>query len=151
MIYVVTDVGGGKELNGTLNSLNYISLRWMIREVIKSGCGIKFDNEALKQLKIEFDGEKIKEVDRVDALAKEHDSLVLDRIWWLLEIIPMKFRYQEHDGSWKTTFRYGDPIWKVVMLTRTHQMASRAGTANCEQGTSVPQLCEDAGGIEGGV
>ncbi|KAF7768283.1 hypothetical protein Agabi119p4_7526 [Agaricus bisporus var. burnettii] len=140
-----SDVGGGKELNGTLNSLNYISLRWMIREVIKSGCGIKFDNEALKQLKIEFDDEKIKEVDRVDALAQEHDSLVLDRIWWLLEIIPMKFRYQEHDGSWKTTFRWHlgrgrrivnkEPVFHSSVKTRVELKAGYKPRAEWEAGT----------------
>jgi hypothetical protein len=77
----------------------------MIREVIRSGCGIGFDEEGMKRLNIFFDDEKIKEEDSGDAIEPLHDQLKAAPIWWLLEIIPTKSRYQEPDGTWKATFR----------------------------------------------
>ena len=46
------DVGGGNDANETLHSLSNISLRWMLREIVKAQCGILFDNSALKRLGI---------------------------------------------------------------------------------------------------
>ena len=46
------DVGGGNDPNGTLHSLSNISLRWMLREIVKAQCGILFDNSALKRMGI---------------------------------------------------------------------------------------------------
>jgi hypothetical protein len=42
------DVGGGNLLDTAAQALSKIPLRWMIREVIKSNCGIQFDDEALQ-------------------------------------------------------------------------------------------------------
>jgi len=46
------DVGGGNDTNKTLHSLSNISLRWMLREIVKTQCGILFDNSALKRMGI---------------------------------------------------------------------------------------------------
>lgn len=46
------DVGGGNDPNNTLHSLSNISLRWMLREIVKAQCGILFDNSALKRMGI---------------------------------------------------------------------------------------------------
>lgn len=46
------DVGGGNDVNATLHSLSNISLRWMLREIVKAQCGILFDNSALKRMGI---------------------------------------------------------------------------------------------------
>jgi hypothetical protein len=44
------DVGGGSTLDSDPQSLANISLRWMVREVIKAQCGILFDNGALARM-----------------------------------------------------------------------------------------------------
>ncbi|THU90431.1 hypothetical protein K435DRAFT_841472 [Dendrothele bispora CBS 962.96] len=39
-----------------------------------------------------------------DAMSPKYDQLKLSRSWWLLEYIPMQFRYQRGDNYWVTTF-----------------------------------------------
>lgn len=100
---VVTDVGGGAVSNGTTSSLANISLRWMIREVIASGCGILFDASALMRANITLDPEPTTaevDLDMQDAVQPLHDELKLDPLWWLLEIIPLQYSWQDADGIW---------------------------------------------------
>ncbi|KAF5355040.1 hypothetical protein D9756_005790 [Leucocoprinus leucothites] len=40
------------------------------------------------------------EIDLRDALSPKYDQLKLARWWWILEVIPMKFRYQKENKSW---------------------------------------------------
>ncbi|CAL1713203.1 unnamed protein product [Somion occarium] len=47
-----SDVGGGSVPDGTKYSLANITLRWMVRQVVLSQCGINFDNEALNRARI---------------------------------------------------------------------------------------------------
>ena len=37
-----------------------------------------------------------------DVLADIHDRLKSQPLWWLLELMPMKFTWQEDDGMWKS-------------------------------------------------
>jgi hypothetical protein len=37
-----------------------------------------------------------------DALSPIYDQLTMHRFWWILELIPMKFRYQRADDRWKS-------------------------------------------------
>lgn len=46
------DVGGGSVVNTAEYSLADIPLYWMVREVVRSQCGIKFDEDALQRLQI---------------------------------------------------------------------------------------------------
>ncbi|ELU44438.1 hypothetical protein AG1IA_01522 [Rhizoctonia solani AG-1 IA] len=43
----VLDVGGGAEKDGEDKQLSNISLRWMIRQIIASGCDIKFNDQVM--------------------------------------------------------------------------------------------------------
>jgi hypothetical protein len=40
------------------------------------------------------------EEDLMDILSPINDRLTLSKAWWLLEIIPLKFRHQKEDGNW---------------------------------------------------
>lgn len=40
------------------------------------------------------------EEDLADILSPINDELARSKSWWLLEIIPLKQRYQEKDGTW---------------------------------------------------
>ncbi|KAF8527523.1 hypothetical protein BU17DRAFT_39727 [Hysterangium stoloniferum] len=44
-----SDVGGGATRDDDANSLSNITLRWMVREIVKAQCGIQFDPTALKR------------------------------------------------------------------------------------------------------
>ncbi|KAH7909231.1 hypothetical protein BJ138DRAFT_1011235 [Hygrophoropsis aurantiaca] len=35
-----------------------------------------------------------------NALAPLHDALVSDKLWWLLEIVPLPFAWQDENGTW---------------------------------------------------
>ena len=41
----------------------------------------------------------------VDAVQPLHDELKLDRWWWLLEIIPTNYTYQDDRGVWHSKWR----------------------------------------------
>ncbi|KAG7088030.1 hypothetical protein E1B28_012066 [Marasmius oreades] len=123
------DVGGGSVSNSEPHSLGNISLRWMIRQVILSQCGVLFKNEALSKTWVDFPptplpfptkakeswSEKgstsdngVAESDRQDAVTPLHDQLKLkggNILWWILEIIPLDYSWQDAKGVWHSTFK----------------------------------------------
>jgi len=145
-----SDVGGGSVKDAVRHSLADISLRWMVKQVILSQCGIRFDAAALRKSDIdvstiilagatqsiakqffgreteagssspgssgeEGSGEHMirkKDADiqtwprDQDALADMHDQLKSQPMWWPLELMPMKFTWQEADGTWKSEWGY---------------------------------------------
>jgi hypothetical protein len=40
-----------------------------------------------------------------DALAPMFDELQIQKVWWLLEILPLPFAYQDAHGKWHTKWR----------------------------------------------
>ncbi|KAF5348457.1 hypothetical protein D9756_009559 [Leucocoprinus leucothites] len=44
------------------------------------------------------------EIDLKDALSPVYDQLKLKLFWWILELIPMRYRYQKEDNSWTSYF-----------------------------------------------
>jgi len=148
-----SDVGGGAVEDSVRYSLGDISLRWMVKQVILSQCGITFDAAALRRADIDVStivlagpaqqtveqlwrrkpetssgplspsaeddsGEdmiqkgKEKEPEAQvwpqdqDVLTDIHDQLKSRPIWWILELMPMKFTWQEADGTWKSKWGY---------------------------------------------
>jgi hypothetical protein len=146
-----SDVGGGAVDDAVRYSLGEISLRWMVKQVILSQIGIRFDGTALRGADIDIstitptettqptveqvwrrkseaevvvipptslgeDGSgedmirkgKGKHVEaqvlprEQDVLTDVHDQLKSQPMWWLLELMPMKFTWQEPDGTWKS-------------------------------------------------
>ncbi|KAJ7598622.1 hypothetical protein C8J56DRAFT_1039511 [Mycena floridula] len=39
-----------------------------------------------------------------DVLSPIHDQLEIKKSWWILEILPMEYKYQESDDKWKSGF-----------------------------------------------
>ncbi|KAF8628631.1 hypothetical protein AX15_003766 [Amanita polypyramis BW_CC] len=110
-----SDVGGGAVPNNTDHSLANITLRWMVREVIGSQCGILFDEAALARngiadvafprfspFKFDTTGRRL---DAEDAVRPLHDELVLDKAWWMLEILPFMEYWQDTSGYWRRKLR----------------------------------------------
>ncbi|KIK27504.1 hypothetical protein PISMIDRAFT_28089 [Pisolithus microcarpus 441] len=130
------DVGGGNVPNDEKVSLAQIPLRWMIEQVIASGCGVLFKDEGLKDLGITVQpvpAQAGKEAVAVasdvkpcdvkdlaptsnsppgpsptgvadpefeDAIAPLYDKLQITKAWWLLEIIPLPWSWQDDNGKW---------------------------------------------------
>ncbi|KAF8892854.1 hypothetical protein CPB85DRAFT_1230449 [Mucidula mucida] len=116
------DVGGGSVANEVRNSLARIPLRWMIRQCFLLKTGIMFHAELLKNLGLEpttlypqvkprpppvscpmptTTGHPTEEdEDIMDAVCPIFDQLEISKIWWILEYIPAKLRFQHSDNSW---------------------------------------------------
>jgi len=163
------DVGGGSVSDTTVHSLSGDTLRWMVRQVVLSQCGIMFDSEALLRANIPdsvFTGvgfaavaattspeqvadsklnspiadeespsanpfaspkllskaiESVATSDatddtntdtgptssgpiNIDALQPIYDQLKINPLWWILEIIPLTYSYQDTSGKWHKSF-----------------------------------------------
>jgi len=77
----------------------------MVREIILSDCGIAFEEDALRQcigsissplMPVNADPEP----DMVDAIQPIHDELKSNVLWWVLEVIPTQYCYQDGKGWW---------------------------------------------------
>lgn len=118
-----TDVGGGAVPNTTTDSLADIPLRWMVREALNASCALQFDPDALTRANINLDLEPSQaelELDLADAVEPLHDELKLDPLWWLLEIVPLSYSWQDAQGVWHREWRYvmGFGSGCSLMLTR---------------------------------
>lgn len=88
--------------NGAPHALAYITLRWMVREIVKSGCGIQFEEDAINRLNIDLASDETETLDDQDAVQPMHDELKSNPLWWLLEIVPLTYTWQDTDGTWKS-------------------------------------------------
>ncbi|KAE9403227.1 hypothetical protein BT96DRAFT_854948 [Gymnopus androsaceus JB14] len=127
------DIGGGSVPNATKQALADIPLRWMIRQIMESQCGIQFNEAGLMELEIPFEAipaaipskpevpstgsntdstgsssvpSSWRALDALDAVQPLHDALVADPAWWLLEILPMESKYQDANCAWHTSYAW---------------------------------------------
>lgn len=85
----------------------------MIRQVMAADCGIQFDEDALRRVDIPISlapspteaGPKEAQLDAGDAYQPLHDELTTQRIWWILEILPLHYTWQDASGVWHKSFR----------------------------------------------
>jgi hypothetical protein len=84
----------------------------MIREVIASQCGIQFcDNELIRDVVSSMSTETqanpnpVEVETEIDMSQPIHDELKSTPIWWLLEIIPLHYSYQNTQGVWRTIYK----------------------------------------------
>ncbi|KAF8895648.1 hypothetical protein BD779DRAFT_1609141 [Infundibulicybe gibba] len=142
-----SDVGGGSVGNDSPHSLANISLRWMVREVMMSQCGIQFEQNALARASIPTPPRRDGPGQR-DALESLHDELKSNVLWWLLEIIPLHFTWQDANGLWhrNLTFNLGKgrvitdarPRFHATVEQRMNDPASKyAPKAKWTAGTQV--------------
>ena len=133
------DIGGGSHHNRLRNSLSFLPLRWMIREVEDAKCGIVFDEKRKEDYMREAlpISESPHAQDAVsaqgaanghsaqshtlpryaaDVFATLYDQLVLAWIWWLLEAFPLLTTYQTMDGDWIRQKVYVSPIPFSIIL-----------------------------------
>jgi len=99
-----SDVGGSAVEDTVLYSLANISLRWMVKQVELSHCGIKFDTAALRKADMirspTQPAEGLAWPREQDVRTAIHDQLKAKPLWLGLEILPMKFTWQDPDGTW---------------------------------------------------
>ena len=102
---ISTDIGGGAVTNDVEQSLANIPLRWMLREIFASGLGHIFDSSALARANINL-GPKLTtyemELDSTDAVEPINDRMY--SAWWLLEILPFPYSFQDMENVWQTSF-----------------------------------------------
>ena len=74
----------------------------MVREIAASGFGTIFDASALARAKISLDPEPTEiEMDALDPL---YNQLRITFVWWLLEILPFPYSYQDANNVWHTSY-----------------------------------------------
>ena len=107
----------------------------MVREVVASQCGILFDSKAMSIMNVHVDlppqsffaapipsssqprnapptvqtpapADRDASLDKLDAVEPLHDELKLEPAWWLLEIIPFPFSWQDAKGNWHKRWRW---------------------------------------------
>jgi uncharacterized protein (DUF2235 family) len=145
-----SDVGGGAVTNSTANSLADISLRWMVREAMTASCNIKFDPAALIRANLNLELEPTTaelELDLSDALEPLHDELKLDPLWWLLEIVPLQYSWQDAQGVWhrEWSIHLGrgrkivdpQPNFHATVMTRMQSPLKYTPKAKWKAGTQV--------------
>ena len=92
----------------------------MIEQIVQSKTPIKFDDHAFAAWHIPTDILQDKHVavpqggvtvisdhnpqDARDAVQRITDELYKQPLWWILEILPLKYMYQLPDGRWKPTY-----------------------------------------------
>jgi len=130
---------GGAVGDDSRYSLADISLRWMVKQVVLSQCGILFDHTALRKADIDISSVIITDQPTVsdfwkkgsktpespptepghedsdghngqdaaelwptdqDVLTDSHDLLRRGMAWWMLEMLPTKYAWQEANGKW---------------------------------------------------
>ena len=92
----------------------------MVREVMKSGFGFIFDPSALVRAKLNLEPEPTTseiERDSADALEPLHDELQSHILWWVLEIMPFPFSWQNIKRVWQTSYMYVWITWKSWLST----------------------------------
>lgn len=100
----------------------------MVREIIESQCGIQFDLAAMERLNVKpsldfaaappsppsngstqsnslLSADDIS-ADKHDALQPLHDQLSAQPLWWILEVIPMPFTWQDKLGVWRKKWKF---------------------------------------------
>ncbi|TFK34711.1 hypothetical protein BDQ12DRAFT_726579 [Crucibulum laeve] len=181
-----SDVGGGAVTNDTASNLANITLRWMVREIMLSGCEIQFDDAALARVGIEripcdparasgaassnhlsvplntsttggattsglpadsHPTENDKALDAVDVLQPIHDSLKSDFLWWILEILPLSYSWQDAQGVWHKdwspnfgrgrTIQDPNPNFHISVKERIESNLKYAPRAKWAKGTEV--------------
>jgi len=104
------DIGGGLTTMDTPHALSNISLRWMVRQIVQSKCGIQLDEEALKRLHIplgdlsEGDLQAAEAREAQDAVAPLHNAFRRVPFWWILELFPGTYVWQDANGAWRKTW-----------------------------------------------
>ncbi|KZT12113.1 uncharacterized protein LAESUDRAFT_670416 [Laetiporus sulphureus 93-53] len=127
------DIGGSAVGDDEKLALSDITLRWMVRQIVASQCGIVFDQAELLRANIpdsifgfpvtppleekrlrddpssstEGSGEQIPVerpavLDKMNAVQPMHDQLKQIPVWWLLEVTPTSYNWQEPNGRWHT-------------------------------------------------
>ncbi|CAE6442142.1 unnamed protein product [Rhizoctonia solani] len=113
-----SDVGGGAEKDGEDKQLSNISLRWMIRQIVASGCDIEFNDQVMNassatkhfDMNVSISNDSTRPMTKAqiqemnDAQARAHDNL-RNPAWWPLEFIPLFRTFVNYQGDSQTTFR----------------------------------------------
>jgi hypothetical protein len=80
----------------------------MIEQIVRSKCEIQFNFEAFDRWDIPRTiglGVGSNTQDVQDAVQKITNQLKIKPLWWFLEILPLKYIFQDNNGIWYYTRR----------------------------------------------
>lgn len=124
-VLYTTDVGGGNtddidDKTGKLNpALANTSLRWMLRQVVAANqpeCPVYFDEATLELWNIPTEDVQVQPLSAEglpvahyfrdeDVRVRKKDQLKLCRLWYILEIFPTYYEWQNEQGQWLKQWR----------------------------------------------
>ncbi|KAI0248360.1 hypothetical protein BJV78DRAFT_1131681 [Lactifluus subvellereus] len=127
-----SDVGGGAALDSAAHALANIPLRWMIEQIVGADCPILLDLSVFARWNIpvaivqqgyssrsqgrsapksgerdgdgdgDGDGADSDQQDAQDVVQPVDDELRANPAWWILEILPMSYAFQDAQDKWTT-------------------------------------------------
>ena len=62
--------------------------------------------EEIAQINLEELTQTEEQIELADALAPIYDVLASGWAWWILEVFPLKYRYQTSDNKWQTSYKW---------------------------------------------
>lgn len=92
----------------------------MLQEIVRADCGILFDYDAFSRWSIPVTigrqasgnsngaggpGTVNHEADSLDVVQPTHDQLKAVPVWWILEIVPTSYTYQNLQDKWVKKWR----------------------------------------------
>jgi len=79
----------------------------------------KYEEKVSEDANIEV-GLSEQEIDLRDALSPKWDQLRLSRWWWILELLPLKHRFQKDDKSWASYLGFNVGKGRHIPKQRKH-------------------------------
>lgn len=108
-----SDVGGGAVADVVPRSLGDISLRWMIQELLDTNPSIAWRAGAIQELFNEDAARAAEEgrpplpdLDSLDATQPLNDAFKKNPVWWVLEVLPLSWVWQDDKGAWHRQWRF---------------------------------------------
>ena len=132
-LFYPTDIGGGntEDIDDSTDranpALSNISLRWMVRQVaaVRAKCPIHFDEATLKLWNIPREDIQVQPIvteglpvahyfSDDDARADRKDELKRSRFWYVVEILPTYYEWQDERGQWfKQVWQVIRPVFRI--------------------------------------
>lgn len=134
----------------TLHNAN-ISPRWMLEELVRSRCQLQFRYEAFAKRKVpttivqdqpSSPPQGVDALNAQDALQPITNELFKNPLWWILEMIPTSYTFQNTQGKWVTSFgqHFGRAHHALYSIQASrHRWTIRVLGVNQERGMSMVQ------------
>ncbi|THU90978.1 hypothetical protein K435DRAFT_759709 [Dendrothele bispora CBS 962.96] len=57
-------------------------------------------------------------LDQLDATMPLHDALVSQKLWWILEVLPLKYQWQDAEGKWQSSWAWNLGRGRAIVIAK---------------------------------